>query len=443
MGSAQAWRETDVTTDELQTEQDEVARDDAPASEEPVDKTVISSTTAIPADERHQLKEEPFEVPEVTPMPTWALGVMFAAAAAIVAAIAIAFLTPPTLALDRVVMDFDAAELEGAELTDSVYAINDGYKLVGEQASGIEDNGTGHKVAYIDAAFENESFSVVMGIEQSYELVGREWVARDYRITHVDALPIAPVDADLVLSDIEKVFTKVAPYRGSRIEEVYAGGEFEVVENALDKDDDGSIICRTTIAMHRTLDLSQYDGEVTVTFRFYPGAASSDAGTWRLISADASEESWTPSLAPIKGTWLGVLESTTNTNLIFDTGRCMAGLSAGFTLEVTEYNQSSGRMTANITFVAHNHAGISEDSEGTDGDVVVTLEGQVVNLDPNTLEGSLVPLESGGDQGAFQIDFYNDDGVWEAQVTSGVAGSDSIFALGMTEFVDVYVLERG
>ena len=64
MGSAQAWRETDVTTDELQTEQDEVARDDAPASEEPVDKTVISSTTAIPADERHQLKEEPFEVPE-------------------------------------------------------------------------------------------------------------------------------------------------------------------------------------------------------------------------------------------------------------------------------------------------------------------------------------------------------------------------------------------
>lgn len=225
-----------METDERQTEEDvmvggESVAPDAPTpvpAPEPVERTVISSTTALPQDDRPQLSEEPFEAPEGNPMPPWAMGVVFAALAVIAAAVALAFLTPPTLALDRVLMDFDATQLEQVELSDSIYASNEGYQLVGAQPSGIEDDGTGRKVAYIDTAFENESFSVVVGVEQSYTLVDRQWVAGDYRITGIDAKPISPVSEELALADIDKVLSMVAPYRGVTLGRLYQIGRAHV-----------------------------------------------------------------------------------------------------------------------------------------------------------------------------------------------------------------------
>lgn len=411
--------------------------------EEPVDPTVISSTTALPPDARPVVREEPFEVPDRNPMPAWALGVVVAAAAAIVVAVTIAFLVPPTLALDHVLMDFDGAELENLEFTSSVYATNDGYRLVGEQASGIEDDGTNRKVAHIETAYSNKSFSVVVGIDRSYTLVGRQWVAGDYRITRIDATPTAPVDQDQALADIEKIISKVAPYRGKRLGEVYEGGEFEVIDNELGKDEQGNAICTTTFHATCVHDLVQYEGEIEAVFQFFPGAASRDAGTWMLVSATATEDTWTPVLASVEGTWIGTLSSTANTALLIDTGQCRAGETKELVLTVEGYDEETGRLVADVSFVAHNHPGIPEDAPSTEGDVVVTLEGQVVTLDTETLTGSWVPGESGGEQGSFEFEFLNKGGVWELQVTSGEAGSDGVLALGMTEFVDTYVLARG
>lgn len=417
--------------------------DPRPDAPEPIDKTFISSTTKLPPDERPNLSEEPFEVPERRPMPMWALGVIVAAAAAIIVAVAIAFLVPPTLALDRVLMDFDATELESLELTNSVYASNDGYRLVGRQASGVYDDGTNRKVAHIEVAYSNRSFSVVVGIDLSYTLVDRQWVPGDYRITSIDATPTAPVDRDLALADVEKVLTKVAPVRGMRLGDIYGGGTYEVIDNELGSNERGDAICTTTFAIHSTHDLSQYDGQVEAVFQFFPGAASSDAGTWGLVSATATEDSWKPSLAQVEGTWVGTLRSTANTALLVDTGLCKAGETREVVLDVHGYDADTGRISLDVSFVAHNHAGIPEDAASTEGDVIVTLEDQVATLDPEALEGGWQPSESGGEQGSFSLAFVNHDGVWELQVTSGEAGSDGVLALGMTQFVDTYVLERG
>lgn len=449
-----------MEADERQIEQGEEARQDgatpqpsadvdAPAAtpepEDPpvaVDPTVISSTTQLPPDERPEVLDVPFEAPERNPMPTWALGVIVAAAAAIVVAVAIALLVPPTLALDHVLMDFDGTELEGLELTSSVYAYNEDYRLVGRQASGIEDDGTNRKVAHIESAYSNRSFSVVVGIDRTYTLVDRHWVPGDYRITRIDASPTAPVERDLALADIQKVLTKVAPYRGKRLSDVYADGEFEVISNELGTDSDGNAICTTTFRVHCIHDLSEYEGEVVATFEFFPGAASNDAGTWGLVSATASEEAWEPKLAPIEGTWIGVLDKSENTSLLINTGLCGAGRNKELVLTVKGYDEETGVLSLDVSFVAHNHEGIPEDADATEGDVVVTLTDQRVTLDEN-LEGSWVPAESGGEQGSFELAFINKGGVWELEVTSGIAGSDSVLALGSTEFFDTYVLVRG
>lgn len=366
-----------------------------------------------------------------------ALFTFLAALAVLGVAIAMILMTPPELAVEQVLSDFDASELEDVRLVSPLYASEDPWRVEGERVSSIEDDGSGGKDVRFEVALANPSFSVIVGLARTYELSDGAWVPGSWRILTVDADPIAPVVGERVLDDVTTILSLIPEGEGTPLTELYEGAEFSIVDSSLSGE-----TCKVTIAADRTYVLNRYQAQIEADFVFIPGQASSDGGTWKLVKASADEGAREPKLAPIAGAWTGTLERTSSSALLSDTGNCLAGQNEPLTLTVTGFDEASGRMIANMSFIAHNHAALPNDVASSDGDTVVGLISTSVMLDPATLSGTWEPEGSTPAQGAYKLEFINEDGIWKVKVTSGLTGAGSAFSFASTTFEDIYLLER-
>ena len=375
-------------------------------------------------------------------LPNWVpiAGLTLIGVVAIVAIVATLVL-PPSLTQDQILSDFDAPSVAAKGLTNSVYASNTGYRLKDEKVVSVSNNGAEARAATVKATFVNESFEVEVSAIIDYELSDRTWMEHQPTITEVKATPIAGVNDDAVLADIDTILSAAGSQDGVTLESIYTGGSFTVDKSTLDVGDDATT-STVEIAAERVRSLYKYSGTITAHFEFVPGKASSDAGSWKLVSVDVSDNAYARSQASILGTWEGTLESTETSNFILDIGRCWAGGSTPLSLEVTAFDPDSGQMTCNLSFVSHNHGGLGSDADTTDGDAAVEISDATIMLDPDTLTGSWTPPTGDRSQGAYRVQFRNTDGVWRVIITSGVAGSDGLLPFGYTTFTDTYVLER-
>ena len=399
----------------------------------------VEGTEALPTQTMPEAVEAPeAQAPQTSKtMARMALVTFLAALAVLGIAIAMILMTPPELAVEQVLSDFDSADILGARLVSPLYASDEPWHLEGERVSSIEDDGTGGKAVRFEVALANPSFSAIVGIDRSYALEDGAWVPGNWRISSVDATPIAPVDEEKVLADISNILAKVPAGEGTPIAQLYEGADFEIVDAVLDGES-----CKVTISADRTYVLNRFQATVEAGFVFIPGQASSDGGTWKLATASVDEGAQEPQLAPIVGPWVGRLEKTATSSLLLDTGRCLAGQDELLTLTVSEFDASTGRMLVNMSFMAHNHAALPADATGTEGDTVVGLIGTPIVLDPATLSGTWEPAAATSAQGAYKVEFINENGIWKVRVTSGLAGSNSVFSFATTTFEDVYLLER-
>lgn len=375
-------------------------------------------------------------------MPNWVpVAGLTLIGAVVIVAVVVVLVLPPALTEEQVLSDFDAPSIAAEGLTNSVYASNSGYRLEDEEVVSISNNGENANVASVEATFVNESFEVEVSATLDYELSDRTWMGHRPTITSVKATPIAGVSGDAVLADIDTILSEGGSQDGVTLESVYTGGSFTADKSSLDVDEDETT-STIEISAERVRSLYEYSGVITATFEFVPGKASSDAGSWKLVSVSADENAYARSQASIVGTWEGTLEQTETSNFIWDIGRCWAAESTSPSLEVTAFDPDSGQMTCNLSFISHNHGALSSDADETDGDAVVEISGATIMLDPATLSGSWTPPTGDRSQGAYRLQFRNTDGVWRMIVVSGVAGSDGFLAIGYTTFTDTYVLER-
>lgn len=375
-------------------------------------------------------------------MPRWVPAVAVAVVAALaVAAVVLTQVLPPALTDERILSDLDAPSIGAGDLTDSVYASNTGYRIEEERVVSVEGNGADAKVATAEATFVNDSFRVTVSATVDYELAGREWVSHGATVTGVKATPVAGVSGDAVVADMDTLLAEGGSRDGVSLEGIYSGGAFEAGRSTLEGDGDGAT-STIEVSARRTRSLYEYSGTITATFEFHEGRASSDAGSWELVSVSADDAAYERSRASVLGEWHGTLETSATSNFILDAGRCWAGESEPLSLEVTSFDPDNGQMTCDLTFVSHNHGGLGSDAVETDGDAVVELSGVTVLLDPETYEGTWTQPTGDRSQGAYRLEFRNADGVWKVVVASGVAGSDGLIPFGYTTFTDTYVLER-
>ena len=412
----------------------EAAPEAGPEPGEKIGDTMARPTTVLPKAEPEPEEDEP---KPKSGIPKLAI-VLGAIAIAVIVAIVATLLVPPQLTTVQIVEDFDAAELESSQLTNSVYASNVGYEIASEEVASIEDNGADRKVAHVIVHFENESFNVAVQATVDYALVGRTWTPGEYTVDAIDATPLAPVDEGRVLADVDTLLDKAGTHGGVSLVTLYQGGDFEVRSADLSHD---SMSCEVQILARRDVNLYSYSGTITAEFEFVPGRASMDAGSWRLASVTADDGAYEHSFADIRGEWRGNFQSTATSALIFDIGRCFHGKQNVATVNVTSYDVDSGRMVCDLTFVSHNHGAIPHDQDETGGDAVVTLEGVTVMLDPETLEGTYQHTGTDGMNGYYELAFRNDKGVWRLTVVSSVLNTGT-WSWGTTTFTDTYILER-
>lgn len=442
----------DVIEEVLPDAASEISADDEPGH------TQARATMVLGDDERLSASTDQADTQEAKPrssrqivqrvqalfgrLPNWVpiAGLTLIGAVAIVAVV-VALVLPPSLSKEQILSDFDAPSVAAGGLTNSVYASNDGYRLEDEKVVSVSGNGENAQVATVEATFVNESFEVEVSAIINYELADRTWMGHQPTITAIKATPIAGVNGDAVLADIDTILSEGGSQDGVTLESIYAGGSFSADKSTLDVD--GDVPTSTIeISAERVRSLYEYSGMITASFEFVSGKASSDAGSWKLVSVDVDDSAYARSQASILGTWEGTLETTETSNFIWDTGRCWAGGSTLPSLEVTAFDPDSGQMTCNLSFVSHNHGALSSDADNTDGDAVVEINNATIMLDPETLAGSWTPPTADRSQGAYRLQFRNTDGVWRMVVTSGVAGSDGLLPIGYTTFTDTYVLER-
>lgn len=360
---------------------------------------------------------------------------------------------------DQVIAAFDAVSVEEG-LTSSPYASNTGYVVDGVKVLSIERNGASGATAQLEATYHNDSFEVVLRARQDFERGEGAWVPQGSEVLDVDATPAAAPEADAVLADISTVLAKVAPYEKTSIERIYDGGTFEVAKRELAADKQSATL---SIVAHKRGALYEYEGTITAEFDFKEGRASDDAGAWELTGASANKEAFTSSDAPIQGGWTGTLEKTTTSSQLFSTGVCRAAQSHPLKLQVSAFDPETGQVTCDLAFIAHGHGALDADAEATPGDVLVKLVGVRVELDPKSMEGTLVSstaqiadkstildvsgqAQGEGKSGAaanvdWKLSFKNDGGIWRVQVESGLANS-GFWGLGRTVFTDTYTLER-
>ncbi len=371
--------------------------------------------------------------------PRWAL-VGVAVAVVVAYVLVLLLVLPPRLRDRQVLSDANApAWAADDQLTESAFASNDAYKIVDRKVVGVTDNGHNAKVATVEFTFENESFRVVVTATLDYSLVGRKWVSHEADVTSVRATPIAAPDADDVVAAIDRVLAKAPSSGGLTLEQIYSGGEFEVTGSELADDATSATV---TIAAEHAVGLYEYDGTITATFAFRAGGESLDAGTWELESAEATDASYEHGRVSLVGKWEGKLSASTTSAVLLNTGRCTAAESRPLTLDVKSFDPESGKMVCGVSFVSHDHDALAADAAGSDGDAEVSLDDEVILLDPKTLTGTWSPASSDRSKGAYSLEFLNEGGVWEVRVTSGVAGSDGFLAWGYTTFRDTYVLGR-
>lgn len=375
-------------------------------------------------------------------LPRWALPAALAVVAVAVVAVVVATqVLPPSLPDDRVLADFNAPGIAADGLTDSVYASNTGYRLEGQRVVSVEGNGADAKVATVEATFVNDSFRVTVTGTVGYELAGREWMGHGAQVTSVEAEPVAGVSGQAVVDDMDTLLAEGGSRDGVTLEGIYAGGDFDAGRSTLEGQGDGatSVI---EVSARRTRSLYEYSGTITATFEFHAGRASTDAGSWELVSVTADDAAFERSRASVVGSWEGTLETTSTSNFIINAGRCWAGEGTPLSIEVTALDPDTGQMTCDLTFVSHNHGALGSDADGTEGDAVVEVTGATVLLDAETYAGTWAPPTGDRSQGAYRLEFRNEDGVWKVLVSSGVAGSDGLLPIGFTTFTDTYVLER-
>ncbi|MBQ6395296.1 MAG: hypothetical protein IJH87_02995 [Atopobiaceae bacterium] len=343
---------------------------------------------------------------------------------------------PPALTDERIIREFNAAYVENEELTNSIYASNTRYHMDSGIVLSVSDDRPDAKTARVQMVYSNESFSVTVEATQRFQLADRTWVGMEPTIKKVEAVPIAPVDSARVLADIDTLMSRVTPRGGVSLEVLYTDASFEVESAELSED---GMSCTLVIKADKTSGLNRYAGRLTATFEFVPGKASTDAGSWRLSTVGAEDACWERNLAPVRGTWRGVFESTSTSSFMFGTGLCYAGEDTSVELEVKSFDAASGRATCTLSLLVHDHGAITSDADTTTGDTEVGRVEFTVDLDPETLTGSYhnSSEQYGGD---WQVMFLNDAGTWKIQIKSGEGMASGGF-LGAV-FTDVYVLER-
>lgn len=338
--------------------------------------------------------------------------------------------------------DLASADIE-ANLTNSLYADNKSYQLQDFSVGKTEHTGANERLVTAEAHYTNSSFEVQAQVQLTYGRASQGWELSGWDVVKTDATPLAGVDKAQVLADIQNICKMVAPRDGTTLERIYDGGDFEVTKVDFDATAMSSF---ATISARKEGALYTYAATITAEFRWQESQTTAGEGTWELAGAAADDAAFERAQASPAGMWSSTLESTTTSAVLFNTGICHAGASDPLTMTVHSFDTDTGIMSADIAFVVHNHAALADDTDSDTGDARVRLTDVTLNLDPDTLQGSLasddVPSTStDNSQLSWRLRFTSDGGTWRIVVESGVK-SESLWGLGTTTFTDTYVLAR-
>lgn len=234
------------------------------------------------------------------------------------------------------------------------------------EEAGAAFGAAGYATAEVVITYGGQSVSATRAATLSYALVDGTWSVLPGVVDGGVAWhATGGVDQEKVLRNAHLLLERAdkgADEGATPLADLYADAGVTVESASFDEAEQTDTL---ELSFAREEAFLSYACHLSVTFSF-----AQASGQWSVAEVSVAEGARTPNLDALLGTWQGAFQSQRT-----DGTKCLAGRSAGLTLEVlgTSTSDSAVMLSGELSGLAHYHAHPGEDSESCDGDL--TFEG--------------------------------------------------------------------
>lgn len=329
-------------------------------------------------------------------------------------------LSTPELTQEMIESDF--AFDSTATLSDSTWASNDGYSMtdftVDSQGNIYDaDSGTGDgeripaQDVNVTVEYENGTFRATISSSCTYYYMNEQWQAKGFMETNRTIEPIGGIDDEALVASVPTFMQMVDendPYEDNRGRTVKLANlyvtdtDFQVTENTTGPDG-GSV----TFSLYASAGVAAYQGTMVVDFDW-------NGGDWDVSGVSVDDAAYQKDYSPMIGTWNGTFEETKH-NSVMDQAACYGGKDTPLTVTVTSVDNQAGTVTADLSFLVHNHGVPDNAVNSYDGDTAISLQNVLLTVDKVT--SSYIEVYESNDPTGYSLEFsFSDDGTFRAKV---------------------------
>lgn len=242
----------------------------------------------------------------------------------------------------------------GPDLTLSLSDVTVTDRSATQAPEGMEaSDGVGSTAYGVEAqlTYDDGRVQVTRDVMATYVRGKNDWaIAGELSEKNLSSAARAGVDENKVLANMGVILTAANTTDSDSLSELYDGGDFQIVSNVFDAHEDGEATDDVTIHCSQRHGFCAYEGTIDAHFVF-------DSGTWVLGTATASEGAAARSYAPLVGTWVGELLSTSSTT----GGTCHGAQGNPLTITIdTVGEDGEGQVSGTISCVAHFHESLKK-----------------------------------------------------------------------------------
>lgn len=144
--------------------------------------------------------------------------------------------------------------------------------------------------------------------------------------------------------------------------------------------DDRSEAVRANVKVTGSHGLGTYRGTLATDLSWAQSSSGGEFG-WGVDSCVADADAWHPDYAPLTcGTWRGTFLETSDQG----EANCYGGRANPAVMVVKSVDSTAQTMVVDMAFVFHDHGGLKNDQEATEGDTVIDLHDVLITFSPSS-----------------------------------------------------------